>query len=228
MSAGGQPRDTRASSRRGHDRRRHRSQRRADSDGTSSGGAVCPRCRSSGPLQLDVQPKPWHNRQDGLGVSEPEAVTRVRRFSPDPHPQPAQATRSFSSTRQRRGRGRWRAYGRTARAHSRLGISPRTRDSHTAHRHLPFFSSQDGSEDPPRAVQISTFLRGWRQPPENPIRLRASVTCSAPCAPSPPRDSLMLVSAPPCLRDVLYSVPSVPSVPSALRARLAPPHLRDI
>ncbi len=91
---GGRRRDTRASSTRGPDRRRHRSQRRDDSHGTSSGGAVCPRCRSSGPLRLDVQPKPWHNRQDGLGASEPEAVTRVRRFSPDPHPQPAQPTRS--------------------------------------------------------------------------------------------------------------------------------------
>ena len=49
---------------------------------------------SSDPLQLDVQPKPWHNRQDGLGVLEPEAVTRVQRFSLGPHPQSAQPTRS--------------------------------------------------------------------------------------------------------------------------------------
>ncbi len=51
--------------------------------------------RSSGPLPLDVPPKPWHKRQDGLGVSEPEAVTRVRRFSPGPHPQSVQTTRSL-------------------------------------------------------------------------------------------------------------------------------------
>ena len=79
---------------RGPDHRRHRSQRPGDRDGRFSGEAACPRRWSRGPLQLDVQRKPWHNRQDGLGVLEPEAVTRVRRFSPDPHPQPVQPTPS--------------------------------------------------------------------------------------------------------------------------------------
>jgi hypothetical protein len=75
------------SSRRDRDHRRRRSQRPDDRDGRLSGEGGCPRRRSSGdPLRLDVQPKPWHNRQDGLGVSEPEAVTRVRRISPGPHP----------------------------------------------------------------------------------------------------------------------------------------------
>ncbi len=32
---------------------------------------------------------------DGLGVLEPEAVTRVRRISPGPHPQSVQTTRSL-------------------------------------------------------------------------------------------------------------------------------------
>jgi hypothetical protein len=52
------------------------------------GEAACPRRWSSDdPLQLDVPPKPWHNRRDGLGVLEPEDVTRARRISPGPHPQ---------------------------------------------------------------------------------------------------------------------------------------------
>ena len=95
LSAGAQPRDTPASSRRDRDHRPHRSRRSGDKAGRFSGEGACPRRRSSGgPLQLDVQPKPWHNRQDGLGVSEPEAVTRARRISPGPHPQSAQTTSS--------------------------------------------------------------------------------------------------------------------------------------
>jgi hypothetical protein len=82
---------------RGHTR--HRSRRPGDSAGRSSDEGVCPRRWSSGgPLQLDVQPNPWHNRQDSLGVLEPEAVTRVRRISPGPHPQSVQPTPSPSPT----------------------------------------------------------------------------------------------------------------------------------
>ena len=66
------------------------------------------------------------------------------------------------STRQRRGHGRWRAYGRTDRAHSRLEISRRTRDSHTAHRHPLFLITRPDRKDPAREVQISTFLRGYQ------------------------------------------------------------------
>jgi len=45
---------------------------------------------------------------------------------------------------QRRGRGRCRVRGRTPRVHRRLEISPRTRDSHTAHRrHLCLEHDQD-------------------------------------------------------------------------------------
>ena len=80
------PRDRPASSTRGRDRRRYRSQRGDDSDGRFSGEAGGPRGRSSGALRLDIQAKPWHKRDDGLGVLEPEGVTRVRRFSPGPHP----------------------------------------------------------------------------------------------------------------------------------------------
>ncbi len=136
-SGRGRRRDTRASSTRGHDRRRHRSRRPDDSDGRFSGGAECPRWRSSGPLPhsgplpLDVPPKPWHKRQDGLGVSEPEAVTRVRRFSPDPHPQPAQPTRSRVHATAKRP---WTV------------ADPWTRGR--AHRHHLFPDHQTGSERP--------------------------------------------------------------------------------
>ena len=89
-------RDRATSSTPGRGHTRHRSRRPGDSAGRSSGEGACPRRWSSGnPLQLDVQPKPWHNRQDSLGVLEPEAVTRVRRISPGPHPQSLQRTRSL-------------------------------------------------------------------------------------------------------------------------------------
>ena len=109
-----------ASSRRARGRSRHRSRTCDDSADRFSGVGACPRRRSSGSLRLDIQPKPWHKRQDGLGVSEPEAVTRVRRISPGPHPQLAQPTRSPSHNTSERGRGRCRVCGRTERAHSRL------------------------------------------------------------------------------------------------------------
>ena len=87
--------DSRTSNRHGRDRTPRRSRRGGGSAGRSSGEAACPRRRSSGgSLRLDVQSKPWHNRRDGLGASEPEAVTRARRFSPGPHPQSTQPTRS--------------------------------------------------------------------------------------------------------------------------------------
>jgi hypothetical protein len=89
------PSDTRPSSTRGPDRTTGRSQRGRCSVGNCVDEAACPRRRRSGPLQLDVQPKPWHNRQDGLGVLEPEDVTRARRFSPGPHPQSLQPTRAL-------------------------------------------------------------------------------------------------------------------------------------
>ncbi len=132
--------DSSACSTRGRDRRRHRSRRPDDRDGTSSGGAECPRCRSSGPLPLDVPPKPWHKRQDGLGVLEPEAVTRVRRFSPGPHPQPAQPTRS--------------------RVHA-TAKRPWTLPAPTAI--IFFLIIRPDRKDPAREVQISTLLRGYQQ-----------------------------------------------------------------
>ncbi len=132
--------DSSACSTRGRDRRRHRSRRPDDSDGRFSGGAECPRCRSSGPLPLDVPPKPWHKRQDGLGVSEPEAVTRVRRFSPDPHPQPAQPTRSLVRATAKR---------------------PWTLPAPTAI--IFFLIIRPDRTDPAREVQISTLLRGYQQ-----------------------------------------------------------------
>jgi hypothetical protein len=128
-------RDSAASSTRGRDHRRHRSRRLGNSAGRFSGEGAYPRRRSSGPLQLDVQPKPWHNRQDGLGASEPEAVTRVRRSSPGPHPQPPQPTRDHSSPDQRRGHGRCRACGRADAPTSRLENPHRARVSHTVHTH---------------------------------------------------------------------------------------------
>ena len=49
------------------------------------GGGAGPRGRSPrGDFRLDGEPKPWHNRSDWLGLSEFEAVTRVRRH-PGPH-----------------------------------------------------------------------------------------------------------------------------------------------
>jgi len=69
-------------------------------------GCVQRRWSSGGPLQLDVPPNPWHNRQDSLGVLEPEAVTRVRRISPGPHRQSVQPTPSPSPTPTEKRRGR--------------------------------------------------------------------------------------------------------------------------
>jgi len=65
-------------------RRANRKEAVAEAD-RFSGEAARPRSRSSRSLRLDIQPKPWHKRQDGLGVSEHEAVPRARRISPGPH-----------------------------------------------------------------------------------------------------------------------------------------------
>ena len=84
-SAGG-PRSGRAPcSRRGRGRTPGRSQTGGCTSGRSSGEGAGPRWRRSrDDRRLDGEPKPWHNRRDWLGLSELEAVTRVRRH-PGPH-----------------------------------------------------------------------------------------------------------------------------------------------
>ena len=73
-------------SRRGPGHTPDRSQRGDRTSGRSSGGGAGPRCRSlRATSDWTAKPKPWHNNTDWLGLSEGEAVTRVRRSSPDPH-----------------------------------------------------------------------------------------------------------------------------------------------
>ena len=76
---GERPRGTAACSKhgRGHTLRRWR--RVGCTDDRSSGGGAGPRRRSArGGLRLDNEPEPWQNSRDRLGLSELEAVTRVR------------------------------------------------------------------------------------------------------------------------------------------------------
>ena len=126
-SAGGPGSGSVPCSRRGHGRTPHRSQRGGRTSGRSSGEGAGPRRR--GPRATSdwtAQPKPWHNTTDWLGLSEGEAVTRVRRSSPDPHLR-LRPIRTLSETpRQHHGRGygRCRRCGRTRRAHTRLQNHP--------------------------------------------------------------------------------------------------------
>ena len=126
-SAGGPGSGSVPCSRRGHGRTPHRSQRGGRTSGRSSGEGAGPRRR--GPRATSdwtAQPKPWHNTTDWLGLSEGEAVTRVRRSSPDPHLR-LRPIRTLSETpRQHHGRGygRCRGCGRTRRAHTRLQNHP--------------------------------------------------------------------------------------------------------
>ena len=87
-SAGGPGSGNAPRSRRGHGRTPDRSRRGGRTSGRSfggGGGGAGPRGRSPrGDFRLDGEPKPWHNSSDWLGLSEFEAVTRVRRH-PGPH-----------------------------------------------------------------------------------------------------------------------------------------------
>ena len=80
-------RDSRTSSTRARGHTPDKSRRGARTDDSASDGGAGPRGpRPQDDLRLDTASNPWHNRSDWLGRSEVEAVTRVRRSSPDPHP----------------------------------------------------------------------------------------------------------------------------------------------
>ena len=156
------------SSRRGHGRTPDRSRRGGGTSGRSSGGEAGPRCRSPrGDLRLDDEPKPWHNRSDWLGLSEVEAVTRVR-MHPGPHLRlrPTRTLPERPGQHHGRGYGRCRTYGRTRRVHTMLAKPPggRFRTAPTA-RHLPVDQKPDALRDRTDAttrVQICALSRERR------------------------------------------------------------------
>ena len=124
-SGGGPGSDSAPRSRHGRGRTPDRSQRGGRTNGRSSGGGAGPRCRRPrDDRRLDGEPKPWHNRSDWLGLSELEAVTRVRRH-PGPHLRLPTGTLPERPGRHHgRGYGRCRTHGRTRRVHKMLAKPP--------------------------------------------------------------------------------------------------------
>ena len=107
------PSDTTACSRRGRGHTPRRRRRGGCSDDRLSVGGAGPRRRSArGGLRLDNGPEPWQNSSDRLGLSELEAVTRVRlghNRALTPRLSPLSTLSERRAGRQRRGRGRRRS-----------------------------------------------------------------------------------------------------------------------
>jgi len=150
-TCGGRQSDTPTSNMRGPDHTRRRSQRGGDSVGRFFGEAACPR---------SVPPKPWHKREDGLGVSEREAVTRARRISPGPHLS-FLSLRARPTPHHRRGRGRCRVWWTHRTRPQPLGKPHRTRFPTTAHTsHISWMKKQEhGSQTRTARRPPSRFTR---------------------------------------------------------------------
>lgn len=139
--------------------------------------------RSSGPLQLDVTAQTVAQQ-----AGRPRRVgARGRHEGPEvqsgPSPSVCSAYAIADRRTQRRGRGRCRVRGRTPRVHRRLEISPRTRDSHTAHRrHLCLEHDQDRNDSSTARPDFyaSTWLATASSTPQSALAPAAPRATSAP------------------------------------------------